>query len=207
MRLNSSRAGHDKLVRVVQYSCRLMAACQTNPAATRQLEQTVRSARKFLRLGTSLDALHASLMTVRHPDIIIRLTLTLSRIASAMFLFGDHVVWLASVGLLRTQSNQWSTFSNKSWLYSIILNLLRDLYEIRRVLHCYTLIAHREASLVRYVLREHTNAALDSLKNVTDLLLPLAALGYIKAPKLVGLCGIVSSLAAAVQIINPRLKL
>jgi hypothetical protein len=43
------------------------------------LEETLSSARKLLRLGTCVEALHSSLSTVSHPDIVIRLTVTLSR--------------------------------------------------------------------------------------------------------------------------------
>lgn len=221
IKLNSSRVGHDKLVRSIQYACKLISATQTNPQATKSLESTLRSARKLLRLGTAIDALYSSTLSIRHPDLVIRLTVTLSRIASAMFLFGDHLVWLHNASLVNVSLSKWSTFSNKSWLYSIILNLARDVYELQRILRCYQLtnpvkkmpnqslqeVVESYYPILAYVLREHKNAVLDLVKNMTDVVLPLSALGYIQMPKFVGLCGVVSSLAAALQVMDPRLKL
>lgn len=221
IKLNSSRVGHDKLVRSIQYACKLIAATQSNPQATKNLESTLRSARKLLRLGTSIDALYSSTISIGHPDLVIRLTVTLSRIASAMFLFGDHLVWLKNASLIDINLSKWSTFSNKSWLYSIILNLVRDIYEVQRILRCYQLTRTNKTRtnsslsetvelychIVNYIVAEHKNTALDFAKNMADVILPLSALGYIKAPKIVGICGVVSSIAAALQVMDPRLKL
>lgn len=221
IKLNSSRVGHDKLVRSIQYACKLIAASQSNPQSTKNLENTLRSARKLLRLGTAIDALYSSTISIGHPDLVIRLTVTLSRIASAMFLFGDHLVWLKNASMIDINLSKWSTFSNKSWLYSIILNLTRDIYELQRILRCYKLtrpsntrlnpsfndIVELYYPILAYVLREHKNAILDLAKNMTDIILPLSALGYIQAPKFVGFCGILSSVAAALQVMDPRLKL
>ena len=191
IKLNSSRVGHDKLVRSIQYACKLIAATQSNPQLTKNLENTLRSARKLLRLGTAIDALYSSSLSIGHPDLVIRLTVTLSRIASAMFLFGDHLVWLKSASLIDINLPKWSTFSNKSWLYSIILNLARDIYELQRILRCYHLtrpnkmktntslgeIAEFYYPIVAYTLVEHKNTALDFVKNMADVILPLSALG------------------------------
>jgi len=221
IKLNSSRVGHDKLVRTLQYACKLIAASQDYPEAIQKLEATLRSARKLMRLGTSIDALYSSTLSIHHPDLLIRFTTTLSRIASAMFLFGDHLIWLHNASLIDVNPSKWSSFSNKSWLYSIILNLLRDFYELQRVIaKCKMAKPIRARPVVSlkdfvetyypllvYILREHQNAVLDLVKNLTDVILPLGALGYIKRPKLVGVCGMISSVAASLQIMNPRLKL
>ena len=193
IKLNSSRVGHDKMVRSIQYACKLISATQNDPQATKNLESTLRSARKLLRLGTSIDALYSSTLSIQHPDLVIRLTVTLSRIASAMFLFGDHLVWLKSASLIDINLVKWSTFSNKSWLYSIILNLTRDVYELQRILGCYQLtkpvktvphislqgVAEAYYPIMAYVLREHKNAVLDLVKNMADVFLPLSALGIL----------------------------
>ena len=191
IKLNSSRVGHDKLVRSIQYACKLIAATQANPQPTKNLESTLRSARKLLRLGTAIDALYSSTLSIRHPDLVIRLTVTLSRIASAMFLFGDHLVWLHNSALIDVNLAKWSQFSNKCWLYSLIFNLSRNIYEMQRILGCYHLTTHIKTMpqislqgvveayypIATYVLREHKNAVLDLVKNMTDVILPLSALG------------------------------
>ena len=79
VRLNSSRAGHDKLVRTAQYACRLVAASTPEARLAASLGDVLASSRKLLRLGTCLEVLRSSLATVSHPDLTLRLTLTLSR--------------------------------------------------------------------------------------------------------------------------------
>ena len=56
----------------------------------------------------------------------------LARIANAMFLLGDHIVWLHRNNLVQMKDiKEWERFSNKSWLYSIILNLITDYRAIK----------------------------------------------------------------------------
>ena len=56
----------------------------------------------------------------------------LDRIANAMFLLGDHIVWLHRNNLVQMKDiKEWERFSNKSWLYSIILNLITDYRAIK----------------------------------------------------------------------------
>ena len=56
----------------------------------------------------------------------------LVRIANAMFLLGDHIVWLHRNNLVQMKDiKEWERFSNKSWLYSIILNLITDYRAIK----------------------------------------------------------------------------
>ena len=57
---------------------------------------------------------------------------TLGRIANAMYLLGDHIVWLHRNNLVQMKDIKgWERFSNKSWLYSIILNLITDYRAIK----------------------------------------------------------------------------
>lgn len=194
--LNRSRVGHDKLVRSAQYACKLLSTSRPGVASrAKTLEETLSSARKLLRLGTCVEVLHSSLSTVSHPDIVIRLTVTLSRIANAMFLFCDHLIWLTRVGIIRTDAAKWNELSNRCWLYSAILNLARDLHEVRR------LVERRPDA------RKQPAVLVDLVKNSADLVLPLVALGYLRAPRLAGLLGLVSSLAATLPILHPTLRL
>ena len=49
-----------------------------------------------------------------------------------MFLLGDHIVWLHRNNLVQMKDiKEWERFSNKSWLYSIILNLITDYRAIK----------------------------------------------------------------------------
>ena len=173
IRLNSSRVGHDKIVRTIQYACKLVSAFDHYSESSQKLESTLRSSRKLLRMGTSIDALYSSCSVVNHPDVILRLTLTISRIASAMFLFGDHLIWLNNNSLIRINPRKWSAFSNKSWLYSIILNLIRDWYELRIAIS----YARKNGLSIPAFVKSYKNLVVDLLRNATDLILPLGALG------------------------------
>lgn len=193
MRLNASRAGHDKLVRSAQYASRLVAASKPSSAGqARQLETTLSSARKLLRLGTCVDAFHSSLASVGHPDIVLRITITLSRISNAMFLLCDHFIWLHRAKVINVDVEGWNELSNRWWLYGDIMNLARDIYEVRK-----------EGSF----LLENKPLLVDLLKNLADIILPLAALGYLRAPRLAAFLGVVSSILGIVPMINPRLRL
>ena len=228
MKLNSSRAGHDKLVRLpkvldvtgvqvrtAQYACRLVAASQVavSPQA-KQLGDLLATNRKLLRLGTCVDALNSSLATVGHPDLVIRLTVTLARISSAMFLFTDHLLWLHRANLVRLDVAKWSNLSDRCWLYGSLLSLARDVYEVQRALERWERRGRRWDQL----LPDNRALLVDVVKNCADTVLPLAALGnpppphrhpagYIRAPRLAGLLGIVSSLAAALPLLYPRLRI
>ena len=142
---------------------RLVAASKPSSAAqARQLETTLSSARKLLRLGTCIDALHSSVASVGHPDIVLRVTITLSRISNAMFLLCDHFIWLHRAKVINVDVDGWNELSNRWWLYGDIMNLARDFYEVRK-----------EGSF----LFENKPLLVDLLKNMADMILPLAALG------------------------------
>ena len=81
----------------------------------------------------------------------------------------------------------WETFSDQSWLYSILLNLIRD-----------------------YVVWKNSNEKqnkkaliCDTLKNFSDFWLPMSYLGKIQDfYGFIGLMGIISSVTAAIQLID-----
>ena len=133
IKLNSTRVGRDKIFRTLQYALR---AINSRPYLatdeSRDLEKTLASFRKLLRLGTFIDVLQSARQSVHHPDFCTRILVTLARIANAMYLLGDHIVWLHRNNLLQMKDIKgWERFSNKSWLYSIILNLITDYRAIK----------------------------------------------------------------------------
>ena len=133
IKLNSTRVGRDKIFRTLQYALR---AINSRPYLatdeSRDLEKTLASFRKLLRLGTFIDVLQSAKQSIHHPDFFTRILVTLGKIANAMFLLGDHVIWLHRNNLLKMKDiKEWERFSNKSWLYSIILNLITDYRAIK----------------------------------------------------------------------------
>ncbi|XP_068081870.1 peroxisomal membrane protein 11B isoform X2 [Anabrus simplex] len=189
--------------------------------------QDVRKRREpVLRLGRFLDMLYGTLSTVHYPDLTIRITCTLSRIANALFLLADHILWIGRTGLVNVNSTKWDKLANKYWLYSITMNLVRDVYEIWRILE-------REGHRINYdgfrrtcpangsgkknipitlkamtFVQDHKDVVVDTLKNACDLLIPLTGLGYVKlSPGSIGLLGVISSVAAIVSLIDPHARL
>ena len=82
---------------------------------------------------------------------------------------------------------EWEKFSNQSWLYSIILNLVRDYFELQN---------HQRSSVV-----------LDTIKNCADFWIPMSALGHVQvSPFFVGLMGVTSSLLAILPLVDPNYK-
>lgn len=156
-------------------------------------------------------------------DPVLRVTLTSSKLAHALFLYADHMVWLSKSGFLKTDSDGWNRTANRFWLLSIIANLARDFYEIYHILEANKSTFLRPSELVnrsvRLELNEsikhlstlvycHKDVFIDTLKNSCDLFIPLTSLGFTKlSPSAVGTLGALSSLAALVTIIKPITKL
>lgn len=91
----------------------------------------------MLRFGRFFDTLHSALPVMSSVnDQLIRITSTLSRIASSCFMAIDHLVCLYKLGLLPKNSidaGAWDKTSTRFWLYSIIMGIVRDVYEISKV--------------------------------------------------------------------------
>ena len=95
VKVNSSRQGRDKVFRTLQYCLKAINSrpyLATNE--TRNLEKTLASFRKLLRLGTFIDVLHGARQSMHHPSLLTGAIVTLSKIANAMYLLGDHLIWI-----------------------------------------------------------------------------------------------------------------
>lgn len=181
----------------------------------------------MLRFGKGLDVFYASLRAIHYPDLTIRVTLTMSKISQALFLLADHLLWLARTGLTAVDPKKWSKIANKYWLFSIVMNLCRDLYEIMRVLDlhkasCSSGISrckipsriNTPADFKRLALNSyglmlgHKDIFVDTVKNVCDFFIPLTALGYTSlTPRTIGILGAISSMAGLWALLEPAAKL
>ncbi|XP_050697868.1 peroxisomal membrane protein 11B-like [Eriocheir sinensis] len=236
VKLNASTTGKDKIFRLVQYLSRLVwhnlesrKNLRDTVARLKILESTFSTFRKLLRLGKSLEVLHGALRTLHLHDVVLRVTLTLSRIHQFLFLLADHIIWVGRAGLWDINRDKWTRISNKFWLGSIILNLLRDAYEVlvvmkRRMRYPASPVGpcvYEGAPVVKDVCRavpvlrpvvafaeEHRDVFWDCIKNLCDLWIPLANLGHAKlSPGTVGFLGSVSSMAGLVAVLDPLAKL
>lgn len=230
LKVNNQSVGRDKLARLLQYTSRLLwhqlelrNANKYSVDRIKNLEITFSSFRKILRLGRCIDIFYTALNSIHIEDRFLRLTISISKIAQALFLYADHIVWLTRSGFLRTDSDGWNRTANKFWLLSIIANLLRDLYEILHLLDLHKTELLKPSDLLNIKRKYdyytgakhvftfvncHKDVFLDTLKNSCDLFIPLTMLGFTKlSPSTVGVLGAVSSIAALVTIVKPITKL
>lgn len=178
-----------------------------------------------LRFGRCADSLHSALTSIHYPDPVLKFTLTLGKIANSLFLFADHIVWLSRTGLMNNvDSNKWVKISNKYWLLNLIMNLVRDFYEIKKFFSEVNItdclkneFAQKPFSLqmcliairrIFNMLLIREDILVDTVKNFCDIWIPLSGLQKVKLrPSIVGLLGTISSLAAIITLVKPLAKL
>ncbi|KAG8336249.1 peroxisomal membrane protein 11A [Homalodisca vitripennis] len=147
---------------------------------------------------------------MNYTEAMVRYTTTLSKIAYAVYLFCDNLLWMARTGMANVNTDKWSVRAHKCWLYSVTMNLVRDIYEISRLLEANKVRSSQRKPPVSLVKLAHQNkdVFVDTLKNSCDILIPLTALGYVKlSPGIVGILGVVSSVAGIAALISPTYKL
>ncbi|RZF48360.1 hypothetical protein LSTR_LSTR007527 [Laodelphax striatellus] len=218
---NNQTAGRDKLARLLQYLSRLIwhymqkrSYNKKSIETLKTLEYTFGNFRKLLRLGRCFDTLHSALKSLHYKETLVRLTCTFSKIAHAFYLLCDHVVWAGRTGVADIDTDRWSYNANRYWLLSIYCNLIRDAYEIFKLIQLHN---QNCSSSKRSVMRKthvtnliisNKEVAIDTLKNACDVLIPLTALGFVKlSPGATGLLGVISSIAGIVTIVDPFSKL
>ncbi|ALC42312.1 Pex11 [Drosophila busckii] len=234
VQLNNQAAGRDKIARLIQYASRALwdslESSKSSPALVenfKTIEYILSTFRKLLRFGKGLDVFYASLRAIHYPDLTIRVTLTMSKISQALFLLADHFLWLARTGLTSVNAKKWAKMANKYWLFSIIMNLCRDFYEICRAIDMHKASCSggitrcklprsinspadvKRLALHSYLLMlSHKDIAVDTIKNICDFFIPLTALGYTSlTPRTIGLLGSISSIAGLWALLEPTAKL
>ena len=176
----------------------------------------------MLRLGKCLEVFYAAYKSIHYENVTIKLTSTLSKISNALYLICDHLLWIGRSGLASVNTSKWSQISNKYWLYSILMNLVRDIYEVTKVIEKESFrlkfsgktiplknnIKKQIILFASIFINDHKDVLWDFIKNGCDVWIPMTALGYTKfKPGTIGFLGTISSIAGLISIINPRAKL
>lgn len=125
--------------RAAQYACSLLGhALQKHGAGPglqkqiQQLEGHLSLGRKLLRLGNSADALESAKRAVHLSDVVQRFCITVGHLNRALYFACDNVLWAGKSGLApRVDQEKWAQRSFRYYLFSLIMNLSRDAYEIR----------------------------------------------------------------------------
>nr|XP_021578576.1 peroxisomal membrane protein 11A isoform X2 [Ictidomys tridecemlineatus] len=126
---------------------------------------------------------------------------------------------------------KWQTWATRHYYYFLLLSLVRDLYEISlqmgRLAHDratrekssqnpfgYSLADEETKWLQSFLLllfrslKQHPPLLLDTVKNLCDILIPLDQMGiYRSNPGIIGLGGLVSSVAGIITVAYPQMKL
>ena len=122
-----------------------------------------------------------------------RILEALSLICNAGYLFVDHLLILNASKLLSLpDSPRWARISNQFWLASILHQLVSDFVKLG--------IKLKQSVTFKGVVKgqfdklyELEPIFLSIVKNLMNMFLPLAALGYVKRKGFVGVCGVGSS--------------
>ncbi|XP_041665148.1 peroxisomal membrane protein 11B [Cheilinus undulatus] len=144
VRFNSQSQAKERVIRAAQYACTLLGYTLHKGGVAADLHKTIRQleahmslTRKLLRLGNSVEALESAKRAIHLSDSVLRLCLTISHLNRAMYFACDNVLWAGKTGIIsKLDQKKWSQRSFRYYLFALILNLTRDLYELRLLIEC-----------------------------------------------------------------------
>lgn len=166
-------------------------------------------------------------------DQVLCLCLTAANINRALYFICDNVLWARSVGLIRDiDKERWRLNASRCYFLSLVLSLTRDVYVVLQLMMqkardnrfkekmeqhlsenndvAEPVIPQLDALLFLLLesLRSNPAVALDTLKNICDIFIPLDRLGiYQSNAGVVGFCGLLSSLIGIVTLSRPKLRI
>lgn len=144
VRFNAQSQAKERVIRAAQYACTLLGYTLQKGGAAAELHKTISQleahmslTRKLLRLGNSVEALEAAKRAIHLSDSVLRLCLTISHLNRAMYFACDNILWAGKTGLIsKLDQHKWSQRSFRYYLFALILNLTRDVYELRLLIEC-----------------------------------------------------------------------
>ncbi|XP_032380014.1 peroxisomal membrane protein 11A [Etheostoma spectabile] len=199
----------------------------------KSLETNMSAGRKLFRLGNTVNSIEAAKRTMQLSDRVLCLCLTAANMNRALYFICDNVLWARNVGLIRNiDKERWSLNSSRCYFLSLVMSLTRDVYVVLQLMTqrardkhfrqkmelqlnespevAEVVVPHLDAFLFLLLesLKSHPAVALDTLKNICDLFIPLDRLGIYKSNAgVVGFCGLVSSVIGIVTLAQPKLRL
>ncbi|XP_059953361.1 peroxisomal membrane protein 11A isoform X1 [Mesoplodon densirostris] len=240
IRFTNQTQGRDRLFRATQYTCMLLRYLLESKAdkeevvmKLKKLESSVSTGRKWFRLGNVVHAVQMIQQSIHATDLVPRICLILASLNRVIYFICDTILFVRSVGLASgINKEKWRMWAARHYYYSLLLSLVRDLYEISLQMEQ---VAHNRAKkekspsqdplvysvadeetewlqsfllLLFRSLKKHPPLLLDTVKNFCDILNPLDQLGIYKSnPGIIGLGGLVSSIAGIITVAYPQMKL
>ncbi|KAK0153331.1 Peroxisomal membrane protein 11A [Merluccius polli] len=229
VKFSNQSQGRDRIFRATQYACALLKYLLRNNAEKKKLLTKL----QMLRLGNTVSAIETAKRTIHLADPVLNLCLTMANINRALYFLCDNVLWARSLGLIRDiDTERWSRNASRFYFATLVLNLTRDVYEISQLVaqrardkntqermrqhlndnHQVAEVIVPQLDAFLFLLQESFRAnpavALDTLKNICDLFIPMNHLGIYKTNGgVVGFCGLMSSLLGIVTLLHPSLKI
>lgn len=180
-----------------------------------------------------MNSVNAAKRTLHISDPVLRFCLTFSNLSRALYFICDNILWARSIGLIQDiDKERWSLNSTRFYFLSLVMNLTRDVYAIVQLMVQKSRDRHYQQKVDQHLnespdvacvivpqldaflflilesLRSQPSVALDTLKNVCDLFIPLDKLGiYQTNAGVVGFCGLVSSLLGILSVLRPNLRI
>ncbi|XP_014644132.1 PREDICTED: peroxisomal membrane protein 11A isoform X3 [Ceratotherium simum simum] len=198
-RFTNQTQGRERLFRATQYTCMLLryllepkAGKEKVVMKLKKLESSVSTGRKWFRLGNVVHAVQATQQSIHATDLVPRLCLTLANLNRVIYFICDTILWMEQVAHDKAKGEKSSSQDplgysvadeETEWLQSFLFLLFQSL-------------------------KKHPPLLLDTVKNFCDILNPLDQLGIYKSnPGIIGLGGLVSSIAGVITVAYPQMKL
>jgi len=199
--------GRDKIVRLFQYGGRFLAWYMINNGKADQakkfqtLEESSSLARKVFRLLKSLSYLQAMMKCyIEEPDPIVKLTTVVQNFSLAGWLFFDHIIWGAKIGLFKADVPSHAKKANIFWLIAMVCGIVKSCYQMKLAQD--SLNSKPESK--DNIRKAQFEYGLELVRNLFDLTIPTTGLSKQAAAVIpsgvVGLCGSVTSVIGIYQV-------
>ena len=218
MKYNAQTNGRDKLCRLFQYACKFALwysethrPHQALMTQLKNLETTLSTTRKVLRLGKFADMFQGAIKSMSVSDFLHKLCLVIGKTSQGIYLLLDNYIWLGKQGLIKVDTKTFGPRAAKFWLTTIFFNIIRNIYDILNILENESRRRKKKEVSGNWVdcCGRHKPVIVDTVKNMTDLFLPLSILHYIDTSAgFQGIMGMISSIMGIMVTWDPaRYKL
>ena len=165
----------------------------------------------MFRIGKYFDMLQGALRSLSVKDTVLRILIVSARLTRVLYFLVDQVVWATRLGLYKSDPKAWSKFQAKIWSIALIFCVTRNLYDIYNLLKA-TDKKNEDPGIETVCwydkFKTRPEVLVDTVKNCADFFIPLNIIGVININNgIVGILGLISSLAGASTVWEPTLKL
>lgn len=209
LRFVATTTGRDKVLRTIQYFSRFYAWYlfrTNNPQSAitpfNNIKKQFSTTRKLLRLGKFIENLKAASVAYdnKNPvDPVLKYLAIGRQLGYAGYLTCDNVAVFDIIGVRKVENlKKLSETAAKAWLSGLACSAVAGVYTLWRLGEKEKTIDRKEGEGVveaKKVQKDRSAARIQLVSDFSDLVVPLATLGYINVDDgLVGLAGTVSSL-------------